>query len=186
MDNNTVQKKDGSGTILKRVVHFIDTNKHVMPMQVFAENIETVQCIEVGIVVGLQNLTINVYNGEKYLVFNSNSAIEMDVDDIVCVETMKSNMLMDENNDENCDFLNLEAAINKFVGTAFSFMLRCKINDIDISGVYKSCPDENCKKKVTRSADGSFKCDKCSKSYATYMNHALLKVRFIFNDEKTY
>ncbi|KAK1118340.1 hypothetical protein K0M31_015043 [Melipona bicolor] len=41
------------------------------------------------------------------------------------------------------------------------------------NSLYKSCPSENCKKKVIDQANGMFRCEKCNKEYPNFMYRLL-------------
>lgn len=44
------------------------------------------------------------------------------------------------------------------------------------NAIYKSCPTDNCNKKLVDLANGMFKCEKCNREYPNYDYRLLLQV----------
>lgn len=55
-----------------------------------------------------------------------------------------------------------------------AFVAKATINIIKAdNAIYKSCPTDNCKKKVIDQSNGMYKCEKCQKEYPNF-NYRLL------------
>ena len=47
------------------------------------------------------------------------------------------------------------------------------------NSMYMACPGENCNKKVVDQNDGTYRCEKCSKSYPDFKWRMILNVSFV-------
>lgn len=126
---------------------------------------------------------MNEYNNEKYLVFNDQSLVVMNLEHET-IEMMKQKFENKQVSEAPIVYsISSADAIEKSNKTSFVFIIRIKIKDIDVSRSYKACPTEICQRKVVKAGKSLFPCDKCGKNYTMYSVHALLKVRLndLFN-----
>lgn len=179
-EKTTIQRKDKSGFFDKKIFNIMDVNDDAIAMQVFEKNIDETQCVTAGVVAAFNNLSIQEYNNQHYLVFGNNSRVDLNPNHH-SVEVFKAK-LKEKSVDTVADvilheFLTLEQATSMFNGTTFNFSTNVKIVDIDFSWAYKCCPADGCYRKVTIKEDGTYECNGCSKSFITIVYAALLKVR---------
>lgn len=178
-EKTTIQRKDKSGFFDKQVFNIMDVNDDTIAMQVFEKNIDATQNVTAGVVAAFNNLSINEYNNQHYLIFDNNSHVDLNPDH-PSVEEIKAKLNETSFNtveDENLHgFMKLDEATAMFNGTTFDFYTKVKIIDIDFSWIYKSCPTDGCYRKVPLTEDGTYQCDGCNKSFMTCTTAALLNV----------
>lgn len=57
------------------------------------------------------------------------------------------------------------------------FSTKASVNLIKAeNALYKSCPSENCKKKVIDQSNGMYRCEKCCKEYPNFIYRLLVNV----------
>lgn len=47
------------------------------------------------------------------------------------------------------------------------------------NSMYMACPGENCNKKVVDNNDGTYRCEKCARSYPSFKWRMIMNVRFL-------
>lgn len=172
ISNDSFTKKDGSGTFEKKTITLCDSNNAHIKVQLFEGNFDAIDGCKVGSVVAFTNMNLSAYKDEKYLLFTSNSRLELEPNH-ECIPKLKE--LFEHNSKASCiEVVDFKTAMEKT--KPFEFASKIKIVDIDVSNVYKCCPSELCEKKVFEQNNGSYNCQKCNKTYTCCTIHALFKV----------
>lgn len=142
-------------------------------MDIFGDQFEKINFLEVGSVAAFHDLKLKTYNNEKFLLFTSNSSCTLNQNEEIATKlkdkAVTTNPLI-------YDSFNLKEAIEMFDKTSFVFSGVFKIIDVDLSQIYKCCPIESCQKKIQTCGDDKYECAKCNKVYTNYGVHVLLKV----------
>lgn len=153
-----IPKKMELVILKKKTISIVDTTEKRINLDIFGENFEKINFLEVGSVAAFHDLKLKIYNNENFLLFTSNSSCMLNESEEIATQLKDK---ADTTNLVVYESFSLKEAIEMFDKTSFVFNGHFEIVDVDLSQIYKSCPIENCQKKIKLTSDGKYECVKC-------------------------